>query len=63
MALTTTNLFGETVEYPTTPHTLTDPKDEQETEVKDTITGNLFLQDFVEMNSDELSYILQNTND
>ena len=62
MTLTTTDLFGQTVEYPITNLNESNQNQVQE-KIADTLTGNLFLQDFVEMNSDELSYILQNTND
>jgi hypothetical protein len=57
MTLTTTDLFGQTVEYPITNLNESSQNQVQE-KIADTLTGNLFLQDFVKMNSDELSYIL-----
>ena len=58
MALTTTTLFGDIVEYPKTTEQEVTTQDEQN-EIKDTVTGNLFLQDFVEINKSEISYLFQ----
>ncbi len=60
MTLTTTTLFWEEVEYPKTNLNDTDQNQEQVQEnIADTLTGNLFLQDFVDSNKSEISYLFQ----
>lgn len=61
MTLTTKNLFGETVEYPNMQNYDTPPHQDQET-INDTLTGNLFMQDFVDNTSDEIWIVLQSKN-
>jgi hypothetical protein len=58
MTLTTTNIFGEEVDYPKTNFNESDQEQEQKS-IADTLTGNLFLQDFVEINKSEISYLFQ----